>query len=118
MSGRLYSGFDWQTDCCCLSVLADFAPEYLTEALRSGREESRRGCGLCRKRQPGAVQEGEDTDIVREERASGSGEEEGRHHPERVGVACPEGSRRNCPGGLMFHMRNGIFTGELAPVVT
>ena len=48
-------------------------------------EESRRKFGLCRKLQQGAVQEGEDTDIVREERASGSNEEGGRHHPERVG---------------------------------
>ena len=97
------------------------------------------------------MREGEDTDIVREERPSGPGEEGGRHHPERAGEsegdkdgglvrdtegalwpepdqcedeadrdpvhllrhphgehgpACPAGSCRNCPGGLMFHMGN------------
>ena len=37
-------------------------------------------------------------------------------HGER-GPACPERSRLNCPGRLMFHMRNLTFTGVLVLVV-
>ena len=40
----------------------------------------------------------------------------GHPHGER-GTACPERSRRNCSGRLMFHMWNGTFTGVLVPVV-
>ena len=38
------------------------------KTLRGGHEESRSGCGLCRQRQPGVVQDERDTDIVRKER--------------------------------------------------
>ena len=82
-------------------------------------EESRRKFGLCRKLQQGAVQEGEDTDIVREERASGSNEEGGRHHPERVGESDGDkdgGLFRDTEGALWPETEQGEDKADRDPV--